>query len=254
MNFQRTQLLLGDDFLQYAQKVRIILFGVGGVGSWCAESLVRSGITNLTIVDDDVISPTNINRQLMATSSTIGQPKVEVMRQRLLDINPEASITTLRERYTPGSAEKFNLQEYDYIIDCIDSLKDKLHLILYANSLPAREDAVEPIYPVFFSSMGAALHIDPTAVRVADFWKVRNDPFGALLRKRLRQAKSFPKRHFLCVYSEELPLENLGEADETCSYKAVINGSLAHITGIFGFTLAGLVLEDISNKLKSINK
>ena len=251
MNFQRTQLLLGEDFLQYAQKVRIILFGVGGVGSWCAESLVRSGITNLTIVDDDVISPTNINRQLMATSSTIGQPKVEVMRQRLLDIDPEASITTLRERYTPGSAEKFNLQEYDYIIDCIDSLKDKLHLILYANSLPAREDAAEPIYPVFFS---AALHIDPTAVRGADFWKVRNDPFGALLRKRLRQAKSFPKRHFLCVYSEELPLENLGEADETCSYKAVINGSLAHITGIFGFTLAGLVLEDISKKLKSINK
>ena len=200
MNFQRTQLLLGEDFLQYAQKVRIILFGVGGVGSWCAESLVRSGITNLTIVDDDVISPTNINRQLMATSSTIGQPKVEVMRQRLLDINPEASITTLRERYTPGSAEKFNLQEYDYIIDCIDSLKDKLHLILYANSLPAREDAAEPIYPVFFSSMGAALHIDPTAVRVADFWKVRNDPFRSFAEKTFASGKIFSQKTFpLCI-------------------------------------------------------
>ena len=240
--FHRTELLLGFEFLERAQSVRIILFGVGGVGSWCAESLVRSGIKNLTIVDDDVISPTNINRQLMATSSTVGKPKVEVLRERLLDINPDAEITTLCQRYTPASAETFCLQQYDYIIDCIDSLKDKLHLILYANSLPANESGK---FPVFFSSMGAALHIDPSAVKVADFWKVRNDPFGALLRKRLRQAKTFPKRHFLCVYSEELPLPNLGATDEQCDYKAVINGSLAHITGIFGFTLAGLVLKDI---------
>jgi tRNA A37 threonylcarbamoyladenosine dehydratase len=96
--------------------------------------------------------------------------------------------------------------------------------------------------------MGAALHIDPSAVKVADFWKVRNDPFGALLRKRLRQAKTFPKRRFLCVYSEELPLPNLGATDEQCDYKAVINGSLAHITGIFGFTLAGLVIKDFNRK------
>ena len=240
--FHRTGLLLGSEFLERAQSVRVILFGVGGVGSWCAESLVRSGISHITLVDDDVISATNVNRQLMATSSTVGRPKVEVLRERLMDINPDADITILCQRYTPASAETFCLQQYDYIIDCIDSLKDKLHLILYANSLPATESGR---FPVFFSSMGAALHIDPSAVKVADFWKVRNDPFGALLRKRLRQAKTFPKRHFLCVYSEELPLPNLGVTDEQCDYKAVINGSLAHITGIFGFTLAGLVLKDI---------
>ncbi len=97
--------------------------------------------------------------------------------------------------------------------------------------------------------MGAALHIDPTQVRVADFWKVRNDPFAALLRKRLRQAKTFPQRRFLCVYSEELPLQNKGVTDENCDYKAVINGSLSHITGIFGLTLAGLVIDDVRRKM-----
>ena len=242
--FDRVELLLGSDFLSRAQSVRVIIFGVGGVGSWCAESLVRSGISHITLVDDDVVSETNINRQLMATMSTVGKPKVEVLRERLLDINPEADVTTLCRRYTPACSEDFHLQQYDYIIDCIDSLKDKLHLILYANSLPE----VDGRYPVFFSSMGAALHIDPSAVKVADFWKVRNDPFGALLRKRLRQAKTFPKRRFLCVYSEELPLPNLGATDEQCDYKAVINGSLAHITGIFGFTLAGLVIKDFNRK------
>lgn len=241
--FHRTGMLLGSEFLERAQRVRIIIFGVGGVGSWCAESLVRSGISHITLVDDDVVSATNVNRQLMATSSTIGKPKVEVLRERLIDINPDADITVLCKRYTPSSSEDFHLQQYDYIVDCIDSLKDKLHLILYANSLPANESGA---FPVFFSSMGAALHIDPSAVKVADFWKVRNDPFGAMLRKRLRQAKSFPKRHFLCVYSEELPLPNLGVTDEQCDYKAVINGSLAHITGIFGFTLAGLVIKDMA--------
>lgn len=222
--------------------MHVIIFGVGGVGSWCVESLVRSGISHITLVDDDVVSATNVNRQLMATSSTVGKPKVEVLCERLMDINPDADITVLCQRYTPASAETFHLEQYDYIIDCIDSLKDKLHLILYANSLPANELGV---FPVFFSSMGAALHLDPSAVKVADFWKVRNDPFGAMLRKRLRQAKTFPRRHFLCVYSEELPLPNLGVTDEQCDYKAVINGSLAHITGIFGFTLAGLVIKDI---------
>lgn len=241
--FHRTGMLLGSEFLERAQRVRIIIFGVGGVGSWCAESLVRSGISHITLVDDDVVSATNVNRQLMATSSTIGKPKVEVLRERLIDINPDADITVLCKRYTPSSSEDFHLQQYDYIIDCIDSLKDKLHLILCANSLPENESGA---FPVFFSSMGAALHIDPSAVKVADFWKVRNDPFGAMLRKRLRQAKSFPKRHFLCVYSEELPLPNLGVTDEQCDYKAVINGSLAHITGIFGFTLAGLVIKDMA--------
>lgn len=240
--FDRVELLLGPDFLVRAQSVRVIIFGVGGVGSWCAESLVRSGISHITLVDDDVVSETNINRQLMATSSTVGKPKVEVLRERLIDISPDADITTLCQRYTPASSGDFNLQQYDYIIDCIDSLKDKLHLILYANSLPANDSGT---FPVFFSSMGAALHIDPSAVRVADFWKVRNDPFGAMLRKRLRQAKTFPRRHFLCVYSEELPLPNLGITNDQCDYKAVINGSLAHITGIFGFTLAGLVIKDI---------
>ncbi len=134
MIFDRIDLLLGSDFLERARNTKIIIFGVGGVGSWCAESLVRTGFADITLVDDDIVSDTNVNRQLMATTSTIGKPKVEVMQQRLLDINPQANIKIRQERYTPSKAESFHLETYDYIIDCIDSLKDKLHLILHANS------------------------------------------------------------------------------------------------------------------------
>ena len=242
---------------QIAQK-RVIVFGVGGVGSWCAESLVRSGVRQLTIVDSDRVCITNVNRQLMATTETVGRVKVEVLKERLLSINPKAEITALQKIFSQETAGEFDLDQYDYVIDAIASLKDKALLILMACRSKAK----------LFSSMGAALKIDPTRIRVAEFWKVKGDPLARAIRKKFKHQDQFPDRKFQCVYSDEL-LENQGHNatcgteqcmcpkakqgpgdlsllnHEWCSSKARINGTTAHITAIFGFTLAGLVLEDI---------
>ena len=122
--FQRAELMLGEEAMKKLSQVRVIVFGVGGVGSWCAEGLVRTGVVHLTIVDSDTVAVSNINRQLMATTATVGQPKVEALRQRLLDINPNAKIMALEQVFTEDTAETFPLGDYDFIIDAIDSLKD----------------------------------------------------------------------------------------------------------------------------------
>ncbi len=230
--FSRVERLVGPDGLAKLGRSRVILFGVGGVGGWCAESLVRSGIGHLTIVDPDCVDVTNINRQLPATSSTVGLPKVEVLRERLLDINPHCEVIALQKRYEAGVT--WGLEGYDIIIDAIDSLKDKAALILEASAAPG----------AFFSSMGAACKIDPTKVRVAEFFSVRGCPLGSALRKKLRQAKTLPAKPFLCVYDDEV-LPNLGPEQDPGPGKAVANGTLAPVTGIFGFTLAGLALKEI---------
>lgn len=257
--FTRTQRLLGSEGLDNIRSKRVIIFGVGGVGSWCAESLVRTGIMHLTIVDSDCVAISNCNRQLMATTKTIGEPKVEVLKKRLLEISPCADINALQMIYEKETADSFHIEDYDYVIDAIDSLKDKIQLIIHTTNIKAEENGGHR--PTLFSSMGAALRIDPTKITVAEFWKVRNDPLGATLRKRMRQRGLKPGRKFLCVYSEELPMQNLGDVYEPKTEstdsdmapthdwnesKAQINGSLAHITGIYGFTLAGLVLSDIA--------
>jgi len=239
--FNRTRRLVGPDGMQRIREASVVLFGVGGVGSWCAEALVRSGVRHLTIVDGDVVNPSNVNRQLMATTRTVGRPKVEALRERLLDINPEADITPIQAVYNKESAPDFHLEQYDYIIDAIDSLKDKAALIVEASALPG----------TLFSSMGAACKADPTRIKVAEFWEVRGCPLGAALRKKLRKEKTLPAKPFLCVYDDEV-LPNLGDSsladNEGNSAKAVINGTLAHITGIFGFTLAGLVIRDMLDR------
>ena len=256
--FRRAELLLGDEAMGRIAEKRVIIFGVGGVGSWCAESLVRSGIRKLTIVDSDRVCITNINRQLMATTKTVGQVKVDALKERLLTINPSAEITALQQIFMAETAESFQLGTYDYIIDAIDSLKDKALLILMATSQGGGK---------FFSSMGAALKLDPTKIQVAEFWKVKGDPLARALRNRFKREKLFPKRKFQCVFSDELlenkghnatcgteqcmcPKAKTGPGDpnllnhEWCSSKAQINGTLAHITAIFGFMLAGLVIQD----------
>ena len=238
--FRRSELLLGNEAMERIAQKRVIIFGVGGVGSWCAESLVRSGIRQLTIVDSDRVSITNINRQLMATTKTVGQVKVEALRERLLTINPSAEIMVLQKIFSEETAEEFHLEDYDYIIDAIDSLKDKAALILLACKTNAK----------LFSSMGAALKMDPTRIKVTEFWKVEGDPLARALRKKFKSKKQFPEKKFQVVYSDEL-LENKGcppVTDETPSLfnKPQTNGSLAHITAIFGFTLAGLVIQDIN--------
>lgn len=259
--FNRTRLLLGDDVMKSLDETRVIIFGVGGVGSWCAEGLVRSGIGHLTIVDSDRVCITNVNRQMMATSSTIGMVKVEALKQRLVEINPDVDIRTVQAIYSEETSSLFDLDSYDYVIDAIDSLKDKASLILNATKSSAR----------FFSSMGAALKLDPLKVEVAEFWKVRGCPLARALRQRFKKRKEYPKKKFLCVFSEEV-LKNKGKESscgtdrcvcpksekapgeaslanhEWCSSKAQINGSLMHITAIFGLTLSGLVIRDTENR------
>ena len=242
--YSRTALLMGNDVMERLGSVRVLLFGVGGVGSWCAEGLVRSGITHITLVDSDCVSTSNINRQLMATTRTVGQVKVEALRDRLLEINPNAEITAIRCVYSAETADSFEMERYDYIIDAIDSLKEKSDLILRATRTPA----------VFFSSMGAALKVNPQGVKVAVFWNVRGCPLGAAIRKKYKQNHTYPGHKFRCVYDEEV-LPNRGTAlaaDATNSEwdgrKAQINGTTAHITAIFGMTLAGLVIEDCYKK------
>ena len=237
--YNRTELLLGSEAMARLQRVRVIVFGVGGVGSWCAESLVRTGVTHLTIVDADKVAESNLNRQLMATTQTIGRPKVEALRERLLQINPEAEITAIEDIYTAETAERFQLETYDYVIDAIDSLQHKADLILHATRMHVR----------LFSSMGAALKLDPTRVKVAEFWKVMGCPLAAALRNKFKRTKQMPRRKFQCVYSDEL-LRNQGVAAASdgspeAFHKVQTNGSLAHITAIFGFTLAGLVVKEI---------
>lgn len=237
----RTARLLGDDNLLKLRSARVLLFGTGGVGSWCAEALVRTGILHLTIVDSDSVSQSNCNRQLMATSRTVGQVKVDALRERLLEINPEADIIALNMEYTPSTAGSFRLETYDYIIDAIDSLPEKADLILRATALP---------YVRFYSSMGAALRIDPFMIRRAEFWKVKGDALARALRNRFKREKRFPARKFTCIYSEEPPMPNMGEVPdgETAGHQKVqVNGSLCHITASFGMAIAGCVVEDIVN-------
>lgn len=255
--FNRTELLVGHEIMDRISTIRVIIFGVGGVGSWCAESLVRSGIRHLTIVDSDRVCVTNINRQLMATTKTVGQVKVEALKTRLLEINPKAEIIALQQIYEAATAESFQLDTYDYIIDAIDSLENKADLIRRATRTRA----------TFFSSMGAALKLDPLKIQVAEFWKVKGCPLGAALRKKMKKGER-PAKKFKCVFSEEVldnkgansscgtdkclcPKAKNGPGDpdlvnhEWCSMKAQINGTMAHTTAMFGFTLAGLVMQDI---------
>lgn len=262
--FNRARLLMGEEAMGRLGNLRVIIFGVGGVGSWCAEALVRSGVRHLTIVDSDRVCITNINRQLMATTLTVGMVKVDALKDRLLSINPKAEIDARQQIFCEETAESFNLQDYDVIIDCIDSLKDKALLILMATRMPGR----------FYSSMGAALKMDPTRIQVAEFWKVKGCPLARALRQRFKKRKEFPAKKFQCVFSDELlpnkganegcgtekcvcPKTTLGPGDsrllnhEWCSSKAQINGSLMHITAIFGLTIAGLVIDYFTSKASS---
>lgn len=260
--FQRTELLIGRKKMDLLRQKRVIIFGIGGVGSWCAETLVRSGIRYITIVDSDRVCVTNVNRQLMATTKTVGKVKTELLKTRLLEINPKAEINALQMIYSKENSEEFQLDTYDFIVDAIDSFENKIHLIRTASNTNA----------TFFSSMGAALKMDPTRIKVGEFWSVDGCPLGAALRKKIRQTGGGVGKKFTCVYSDEL-LENIGENDscvtdkcicpkskegpgnpdlvnhEWCSSKAKINGTVSHMPAIFGMTIAGLVTQAIYNEV-----
>lgn len=239
--FSRTERLLGKAAMQRLADSRVIIFGIGGVGSWTAEALVRSGVGHITLVDADKVAATNINRQAMATVETVGEVKVEAMRRLLLSFNPQLDITIYNREYNELSAPEFDLAQFDYVVDAIDSLSAKALLILKATSTKGCK---------LISSMGAAMKIDPTKIAVAEFWKVQGCPLAAALRRKFKKSGSLPRRKFRCVYSPEL-LENLGDisssvGDTAMTYnKVAYNGSLCHITAIFGMTLAGLILQDL---------
>lgn len=225
--FSRTEYLLGADALNRLRNLRVILFGVGGVGSWCAEALIRTGVGHLTMVDPDTVMPSNINRQLPATTATVGRPKVEVMRERLLEINPEADVCALQIRYGEETQAEFHLEDYDYVIDAIDSLADKALLIRRATEAPKST--------TLLSSMGAARKWDPSQIRVAEFWDIKGCPLAAALRHRFKKSGLFPARKFKAVYSPEVRPNAVADAPA--------NGSLMHITAVWGLRLASMVIN-----------
>lgn len=217
--------------------MKVIQFGIGGVGSWCAEALVRAGISELTIVDPDNVAESNINRQLIATYSTVGISKVGVLKERLLDINPKAEIIAIKERYDESTAGKYNFSDYDYVIDAIDSLADKMLLILNACDSSA----------TLISSMGAAGKVDPQAVKVAEFWKVKTCPLARSLRQRFKKSGMFPSKKFLAVYSEELSKEKLENVN---GQQSTVNGGtrltlkpFVQVTATFGMNIAAIVIK-----------
>lgn len=229
--FDRAERLLGVDTMQRLADTRVIIFGVGGVGSWCAEALIRTGVGHLTIVDSDEVVLSNVNRQLQASTLTVGQLKVDVLRSRLLEINPEADIVARSVRYTVDTADTFNFEDFDFVIDAIDSLADKVLLILRAAACRST---------TLFSSMGAARKLDPSRVQVKEFWQVKGCPLAAALRARFKRSGQFPARKFKAVFSDEVLPSSASPGEP--------NGSLVHITAVWGMTLASLVINQINKK------
>ena len=230
--FSRSIALLGEEKFNLLAEKSIVIFGVGGVGGWCAEALLRTGAAKITLVDDDIVVHSNINRQRQAIPSTVGQLKVDVLKKHLGDINPIAQINAVSKRYTPENAHLFSqiLNDSDYIIDAIDSVDCKMHLI--SNCLTLSKEKNISI----FSSMGAALRTDPTKVRIAPFHKVTGDGLAKALRNRFRKSNIAIPKH-LCVFSEELP-----------DAKTVAKGSIMPVTCSFGMALASLVVKTVDEQ------
>lgn len=230
--FGRLRPVAGDDGMARLAAARVLVFGTGGVGSWCVEALARSAVGHITIVDSDIVAASNINRQLPATVETIGRPKVKVLAERVAAINPDIEVTPVEARYTPETAAEFHIEDYDFVVDAIDSLADKAHLILRCT-----DPATAP-REAFFSSMGAARKMDITKIAVAEFWKVEGCPLARALRTTFRRAGTYPRRKFSCVYSPET-LAHRAEAPRG------VNGTFMHTTATFGLTLAQLILARI---------
>ncbi len=224
--FSRSQPFFRPEAFARLGNARVILFGAGGVGSWTAECLVRTGLLNLTIVDFDTVAESNINRQIQATTATIGMPKSQTLHRHLSEINPEAHITAIDRRFCEATCTGFDLQSYDYVIDAIDSVADKALLILQVTSLR---------HTKLFSSMGAARRTDPARIKSADFSKVTGCPLARALRQRFKKTGMYPKRRFKAVFSDE-PAITLPDG---------LKGSLCQVTAVFGMHLASLVINDI---------
>ena len=234
--FARSEALLGEKAMETLRNTRVIIFGVGGVGSYAAEALIRTGLTHLTIVDGDTVQASNLNRQLPATRATMGLPKVEALKARLLEINPDAEIEAIYSMYegqkydVRGMAEgtMYDFEKFDYIIDAIDDVAAKTDLILYATRARVK----------IFSSMGAALRFDPTQVTTGELMSIKGDALAKAVRARMKKLDMHPYKKVRCVYSTEQ------------AQRCETRGSLMQVTAVFGLTLASLVIQDITNQAK----
>ena len=244
--FSRTELLLGKEAMQTLQKSRVAVFGVGGVGGYAVEALVRSGVGAIDLIDDDKVCLTNLNRQIIATRKTVGKDKVEVMKERILEINPEATVKTYKCFFLPENAEQFPFEEFDYIIDAVDTVTAKIELVM-----KARENHVPII-----SCMGAGNKLDGSLFKVADLYKTKVCPLAKVMRRELKKRGI---KKLKVVYSEEQPMKPLEDmsiscrthcvcppgAERKCTQRRAIPGSTAFVPAIAGLLMGGEVIQDL---------
>ena len=244
--FSRTQLLLGQENMEKLAKSRVAVFGIGGVGGYVCEALVRSGVGAFDLIDDDKVCLTNLNRQIIATRKTVGQYKAEVMAERMKEINPDTDIRIRKCFFLPENADEFPFAEYDYIVDAVDTVTAKLALVMKAQELHI------PI----ISSMGAGNKLDPTAFRVADIYKTKVCPLAKVMRIECRKRKV---RKLKVVYSEEMPTRPIEDmsiscrthcicppgAQHKCTERRDIPGSTAFVPSVVGLIIAGEVVKDL---------
>ena len=233
--FSRSAMLLGQDSMERLAQARVIVFGVGGVGGFAVEALARSGVGHLDVVDDDEVAASNINRQIIATTQTLGMPKVEVMAERILAINPYCDVVGHKCFYLPQTSGLFDLAQYDYVVDAVDTITAKLHVITSA------KEAGVPV----ISSMGAANKLDATAFRVADIYKTSICPLARIIRKESRKRGL---GHFKVVFSTEGPALRQGapsDAQDPHPRRSGTPGSVAWVPSVAGLILAGEVVKDL---------
>ena len=234
--FLRTQMLLGTEAIEKLQRARVAVFGIGGVGGYTVEALARSGIGAIDLIDHDTVSISNINRQILATHSTVGLPKVEAAKRRILDINPNCIVRTHPVFYTPETADQFDFRDYDYIVDAIDTVTGKLQLVQAAMA------AETPI----ICCMGTGNKLDASAFEVSDISKTTMCPLARIMRKELSKRGI---KHLKVVYSKEEALTPTGWEEEAAALgKRQIPGSVAFVPGTAGLILAGEVIKDIATR------
>ena len=234
--FFRTQMLFGEAAMEKLYKARVAVFGVGGVGGYTVEALARAGIGAIDVIDNDDVSLSNINRQILATQSTVGMPKVEAGKKRVLDINPDCVVRTWEVFYTPETADQFDFTQYDYIVDAIDTVTGKLQLIQRSH------ECGTPI----ISCMGTGNKLDASAFEVSDIFKTTMCPLARIVRKELGKRGI---KHLKVVYSKEEALSPTGWEEEAKALgKRQIPGSVSFVPGAAGLILAGEVIKDLAGK------
>lgn len=234
-SFSRTSLLIGQKNIEKINNAKIIVFGVGGVGGYLIEALIRCGVENITLVDNDQVSVSNINRQIIALHSTVGRLKTEVMKERILDINPNCQVTTLNIFATKDNISEMKLQQYDYVIDCIDTISTKIAIAQFCD-----ENNI-----MLISSMGAGNKLDPTKFVVEDIYKTSVCPLAKVMRHELRKRNV---RKLKVVYSTEEALTPIEQVSELKNGLKIIPGSISFIPSTCGLIIASEVIKDLCEK------